>query len=69
MDKPKVKYIISEHDVIQVGKWAVIQPIDHPSERVSNATLAFTSEVLSYDKDKHEFETKNTVYVGVDSVG
>lgn len=69
MDKPKVHYIISKNDVIQVGKWTIVQPIDHPSERVSNATLVFTSEVISYDEDNNTFETKNTMYIGVESVG
>ena len=43
-----------------VGHRAIIKPIDHPSEFVSNQTEVITSPVISINDDG--FETLNTFY-------
>lgn len=40
---------------------ALVEPINHPSERVSNQKIALTSLILV--KYPGSFETKNTRYV------
>ena len=48
-----------------VGRAAVIWPVDHPSDLVSNTTWAMTSEVLAVDRADGgvEFWTHYTHYV------
>jgi len=62
-EKQVVSYRPTMADVIQVGNSAWINPIDHPSEYVSNKSLARTSKVISFDEKTGVFETQNTVYV------
>ena len=58
--KPVVHFFPTKMDYIKVGTPALIHPIDHPSELVSNKELARTSEVINITDDG--FETRNTVY-------
>lgn len=62
MEKQVVKY--SSLLFCQVGTGAMVVPVNHPDTyRVSNGFTAYTSEVLSYNSDTGEFETKNSRYV------
>lgn len=62
--KPVVQYRVTPFQHIVVGDGAVVVPVDHPdTERVTNGLAALTSEVLAYDPETGEFETKNTKYV------
>jgi hypothetical protein len=60
--KPVVHYVKHKYQEIFVGHAAVIWPLDHPSNLVSNTTSVRTSTVLSYDTTTGTFETKNTIY-------
>ena len=60
-DKPVVQYTVDPANFIKLGLSAYIVPIDHPSDLVSNESLARTSRVISIDGDT--FETMNTKYV------
>lgn len=62
-----VRYKTGPGQYIRVGKQAVIWPIDHYSELVSNEKAVVTSIVISYDTVTGNFETQNTKYV-LDSV-
>lgn len=67
MIKPIVHYK-SLHGSIVVGQSATVFPVDHPdAENVSNTTVAFTSNVVSYSPETGEFETMNTRYVPLES--
>jgi hypothetical protein len=62
-NKQVVQYRVTPYQYIQVGESAVVIPVDHPdTELVTNGQAALTSEVLSYDTETGEFETKNTLY-------
>lgn len=58
--KPIVYFFPTKMDFIQVGKSALILPLNHPSEYVSNNQFARTSLVIGMTEDG--FETQNTVY-------
>ena len=60
MSKPIVHYTPSQYNYIKVGHSAIVCPIDHPSESVSNTTMVKTSTVVSITADG--FETRNTIY-------
>lgn len=60
--KPVVQYLRNKAQFICVGFGARVQPIDHPSELVSNTSWIVTSKVISYDIKTGEFETLNTKY-------
>ena len=60
--KPVVQYLKNKSQFICVGFGATVQPIDHPSELVSNTSWIVTSKVISYDIKTGEFETLNTKY-------
>jgi hypothetical protein len=60
--KPVVQYLRNKAQFICVGFGATVQPIDHPSELVSNTSWIVTSKVISYDIKTGEFETLNTKY-------
>lgn len=63
-EKPVVQYRVSPYTRIIVGDSAFVIPVDHPdTENVVNGVGALTSEVISYDTETGEFETKNTKYV------
>ena len=66
MSKPIVHYEISKDNLIKEGIGALIAPIDHPSDNVSNTVIAHTSNVLHYNEAANTFETNNTIYIGVD---
>lgn len=59
-DKPVVRY--SALIYCEVGKPALVKPINHPSASVFNTKDALTSNVISYDKNTGAFETRNTRY-------
>lgn len=61
--KPVVRYLKNKSQFISVGMGATVQPIDHPSELVSNTSWIITSKVISYNIKTGEFETLNTKYV------
>lgn len=62
--KKVVQYVVTPYTYIVVGESAVVVPVDHPdTEAVVNGMTALTSEVVSYNTDTGEFETKNTRYV------
>lgn len=65
MTKPIVRYnhLDLEAFPVIVGQRAIVTPIDHNSNRVSNNGPAYTSPVISYDKETGQFETLNTIYV------
>lgn len=61
--KPTVHYHPTDLDIIELGRGAVIFPMNHPDKHnVSNTTLVFTSKVISVD-GQGNFETENTRYV------
>lgn len=60
MNKPVVHY--RKLYSCTVGAAALCVPVDHPGPMVSNKKAIATSEVLRYDPDTGEFETRNTVY-------
>jgi len=59
--KPIVQYFSSNHNYIQKGKRAMVQPVDHPGELVSNTTMVITSPVVEVGATW--FETENTRYI------
>lgn len=62
--KPVVTYKVTPHTQIVVGERAFVIPTNHPDEvNVENGRHAFTTEVVSYNTDTGEFETKNSRYV------
>lgn len=66
--KKTVHFDLNQEHSVTEGFHAWVFPIDHPSEFVSNKTLAKTSRVESLVQDGDKvvsFETKNTKYVGV----
>lgn len=58
--KPIVLYSFVFEPII-LGQSAIVQPINHPGELVSNTTLAKTSPVVKIIND-YSFETENTIY-------
>jgi hypothetical protein len=60
MKKPIVRYRQALLEIV-LGRPALIEPIDHPSELVSNTTSAWTSDVVGLTLGG--FETRNTQYV------
>lgn len=60
MTKPIVYYrkLISCRE----GDGALVIPVNHPGEFVSNTCEALTSPVVRYDRKSGEFETQNTIY-------
>ena len=69
MGKQQVRF--TEVYQVKVGGRALVYPVDHPSDLVSNESYASTSPVVSviYDKngDVVEFETMNTHYIRKDA--
>ena len=61
--KPEVKYDLNQYNHVCLGRGAVVFPMNHPSEAVSNKVATYTSEVISVQGA--DFETLNTRYVGV----
>lgn len=63
--KPIVHYEKNDNlmSQVQVGKPAVLFPVDHTSPFVSNTMLALTSRVVSFDPLTGEIETENTCYI------
>lgn len=59
-----LKQVVLYTDLLDcvVGCSATVIPLDHPSYRVINGRLCYTSEVLSYDPVTGDFETRNTLY-------
>jgi len=51
------------HRKPRVGQSAIVKPVDHPSNLVSNERLVITSHVTRVNKHTGEFETENTLYV------
>lgn len=64
--KPVVRYRAISGS-IRVGSPALVFPVDHPGDLVSNRQLARTSPVLNYRRATGEFETLNTVYRPVEA--
>ena len=60
--KPIVHYKTVQNCKIVIGNPALVAPIDHPSDMVSNEKAVLTSLVVSHDEDTGEFETENTCY-------
>lgn len=68
MTKPVVNY--KDLHFCAVGASALVVPVNHPSELVSNTGPVRTSTVQSYDADTGVFETLNTRYQPtVDALG
>lgn len=59
--KPIVQYLPSNFNYIQKGKRAMVSPLDHPGELVSNTTMVITSPVVEVGDTW--FETENTRYI------
>lgn len=60
--KKVVHYADVSHDAMQVGYRTWVWPVDHPdTERVSNQTVALTSEIVAVHGNG-VFETLNTIY-------
>lgn len=47
--------------IVKVGQRAVVYPLNHPSERVSNRSAALTTAVLAI-REGGVFETLNSIY-------
>lgn len=62
-EKPVVEYIPARMSGIRVGCSASIHTFGHPAAYLDNAHYVNTSEVLSYDDETGNFETRNTKYV------
>lgn len=64
MTKPIVHYRVDDDYItfIEEGKSAIVFPVDHQGEFVSNQKYIFTSTVQHYDSVTGEFETLNTTY-------
>jgi len=65
--KPVVNYRESTHQRIELGKPAIVFPINHyADDRVSNTKEVITSPVVSIHRNSElqvsEFETFNTIY-------
>jgi hypothetical protein len=60
--KPVVYYDPNKFHSIERGIGAMVWPLNHPSELVSNTKLVTTSEVVRHDVASGEFETVNTTY-------
>lgn len=63
MAKQIVHYDSATTKKIKVGEPALVFPLDHTSDYVSNLTMTRTSTVVSYNKKTGEFETLNTLYI------
>lgn len=66
--KPQVRY--KDLSFLRVGLPAMVMPIDHPSEFVSNHVWATTSTVqaILYESSNGPvFETENTIYLPADT--
>ncbi len=63
LKKPVVLFQLREGYYAEVGKPAFCNPINHPSDGVSNRATVRTSPVI--DKKGDRFETLNTIYKGV----
>jgi len=70
-DKPVVHFDMDTVvGVVSVGIGALVVPLDHPSEVVSNRGHVFTSNVVNITQNDGatlEFETEHTYYIGVKS--
>lgn len=64
MLKRLVQYDASEFNQIMLGFGAIVKPVNHDSEIVSNTKHVITSTVIKYDGEGC-FETANTLYVPV----
>ena len=62
VNKQIVTYVPSSDTFIEVGKGALVRPINHQSDLVSNTQLVITSPVLKLETCG-KFETHNTIYV------
>jgi hypothetical protein len=48
---------------VAVGLHAVVWPINHTSENVSNNLPVLTSRIMSVGPEYGEFETQNSIYM------
>lgn len=60
-NKPVVLYDASIEYHVKIGSRALVHPLNHPSELVSNTTYILTSNVVRIGENG-EFETENTIY-------
>ena len=58
----KVVSYLPQGSHIRVGYGAIVHPLDHTSELVSNTCPVTTSKVIRHDKNSGEFETENSIY-------
>jgi hypothetical protein len=67
MSKPIVHYDrdASMKSTIRVGNSAIVRPLDHTSEWVSNTQLIATSSVVKNNNKTGIFETLNSIYVPI----
>ena len=49
--------------MIVLGLSALVRPVNHTSELVSNTKYVRTSPVIKYDSSSGRFETENSIYV------
>ena len=64
MSKQTVRYrLVDGAPAICVRARAIVAPIDHTSDLVSNSGPAMTTPVINYDKSTGRFETLNTIYL------
>lgn len=61
--KPVVQYRPDKEFYIKMGEPALVFPVDHQSDLVSNKKHVLTSPVVQFNPIEGGFETMNTVYV------
>ena len=64
MTQANVKPVVHYEELLfcTVGGCALVKPVDHPGDLVSNQQYVRTSTVQAFDVDSGEFETRNTRY-------
>jgi hypothetical protein len=67
MAKRVVHYLPDEVTQIFIGMGALVKPVDHESDLVSNKKYVLTSVVIKCDDDG-SFETLNSLYVPIRQV-
>jgi hypothetical protein len=60
--KPVVYYRTDVDFFVKMGQGAIVHPVNHPSDLVSNTKAVLTSEVIQFNPINGGFETMNTVY-------
>lgn len=63
--KPVVYYNKDKASFVSIGKSAMVYPLNHSSNRVSNRSVCMTSDVVSHNENTGLFETLNSVYVPI----